>query len=228
MLGADGIKIDGVGSGTWPIMPAKYPDHASYLAAVDSFVRYVSHRVRSAGMLVIVNSTQETWTSGPWSQWVQLVDGVEYEPAISNPEYETASTWRGLWESYKAYPDKLYVQYVPNPVSHPAYFRFGLASYLLWSRPNSYLGLICINTGPPAEPLLDIDIGQPIAETEELVTNVYTRQYEQGRVYLNVNSATSAWVDVPPGLVVADTGEPATEGPRLLAPREPLILLRQA
>lgn len=226
LMGAEGIKIDGMGTGLFPTKPTKYATNAEYLAAADSFMRYVTTRLRRAGLLVVVNASIATWTSGPWNEWVQLADGLEYEPPIARPEYESEDQWRALLASYTKYPDKLYLNDTPSPTNNRTIFKFSVANYLLWARDNSYLSLHYSTTGPPYDPLLDIQMGRALSESSEIVAGVFARQYQSGRVYLNISRTASAWVDIPPGLIDADTRLPVAEGPKLLGPHEPLILLQ--
>jgi hypothetical protein len=226
--GVDGIKIDGPApTWYWEKQPQEYHDAASYLAAADSFMHYVVRKIKRAGLVVVVNGINSTWASGTWSDWVQLIDGLEYEPVLDRALYETGDQWRGVLESYIKYPDKLYLQYLHDPTTYPASFRFDLASYLLWARPNSFVAVKCTAAGVEYHPLLDIRMGQALSETRSVTDDVFTREYEHGRVYLNISATTSQWVQIPPGLTDADTGQAVPEGPRLLAPHEPLILLEE-
>ena len=125
MVGADGIKIDNINSRydwNFDVTLAKYPDRASYMAAMDSFVRYAVAEIHRAGLIVIGNGSGEDWDTPPWSEWIQLFDGRESERTTP----QDVDTWRSVQNSYRRFPDKLYVHYLRDPAVNEQFFRFQL------------------------------------------------------------------------------------------------------
>lgn len=226
-LGADGIKLDGLSARYWDanVTLAKYPDTASYVAAANSFARYVIPEIRRAGLLAVANGSSEDWDTAPWSDWLQLMDGREYERAA--PYYQTVNEWRTLLNGFRRSPDKIYIQYLTNPAIDEQFFRFEFASFLIWSTTRAYVGLH--GTGPelPYHPLLDAPLGQPVADGEQIGATAYHRSYQNGEVFLEVSADQTETVYIPDGLKDAVTGDPVPPGAYALAPHQALILLRR-
>jgi len=140
-------------------------------------------------------------------------------------KYEDEAFWRSLLASYNKFPDKMYMQCLPDPDTQPAIYRFAIASFLLWAQEKSFVSFYCGGGPLPYDPLLDIEMGDPMGNAQPIGEHVFGRVYEKGRVYLNISASVSEWIDIPPGLLYAETRLPVPDGPRLLGPREPLILL---
>jgi hypothetical protein len=226
MIGADGVMIDSVTTRydwNFDVTLAKYPDRASYIAAMDSYVRYAVPEIKRAGLLVIGNGSAEDWDSPPWSDWIQLFDGRQYEPMAT---YETEDRWRALQNSYKRFPDKLYVQFLPNPEFDEGFFKFSLASFLIWSGTNSYAGIYCSDVHVPYHPLFDVQMGKPVGEGEQVAPTAYHRRFENGDVFVEISGTDAQTVDIPEGLRNAETGAPVPSGPTALQPHQALILIK--
>ena len=167
------------------------------------------------------------WNEPPWSAWMQLLDGHQYElfcdGAVCYPE--TYDNWKDLLDSYRMFPDKIYMHTVSHPQDDDTVM-FDLASFLLACGPSSYLGFReTAGPYPRYHPFLDISVGDPLGEPEEVAYRTFHRSFEYGEVYLNADPNNDTTVQIPPD--VEDVyGEPVPEGPRELGPRQGLVLLR--
>jgi hypothetical protein len=229
-LGADGIVIDNFNSlydWNFKTHPTKYPDRSSYSAAMDSFAHYVIPEIKRAGLLVIGNGSGEASNTAPWSEWITLLDGREYESA-GNGKCETEAEWRDLQKSYATFPDKLYVHFLPHSTKDQFVRRFVFASFLVWQGPNSYLGVgSTLSDGTDAlhNPLVEVNLGKPTSGCEECGDSAFRRQYERGLVVVNASGSKSQTVQIPSAMKDV-SGESVAAGSRTLKPQEVLILTK--
>lgn len=230
-MGLDGVMIDNVHT-HWEWICStrsiRYPDNASYGAAVDAFVRAVVPRIKKAGLLVVGNGAHIRWDQGIWSEWMGLFDGRMYEPPASPaPRYETEEEWQGILASYRAMPDRPYIHFLVEPHYDLNMFRFSLASFMMFARRNSFAGL-CGRylVGPPYDPLLNVPFGQPIEECARVGQTAYKRAHQNGVVFLNISSTNSETVSVPATFRDAVTGVTVKPGLRTLGPHESLFLIK--
>lgn len=233
-LGADGISIDNLNSRydwNFHVIPVKYPDRASYAAAMDSFIRYVVPLIKQAGLQVIGNGSAETSNTGMWMEWNALTDGRAYEmdPLLGNgcPQ-EVDQRWLNLFEGFQIYGDKMNVFYVrqASEVGEQAQ-RYYVASYLLMATPTSYLGLYGHENEPiPDNALQNVRLGSPTETGHQVSGRIWARNYENGYVVINISASQAAEVEIPAGLADPD-GNPVAPGARTLAAHDSLVLFRQ-
>lgn len=234
-LGAEAISIDNLNSRyDWAygpgVIPAKYPDRDSYIAALDSFIRYAVEKIHAAGLLVIGNGGGESSNSGMWEQWNELFDGRQYEPvplfADGSPQ-DVDARWVDFLSGFQKFADKINIVYMPRkPISEQNY-RYAVAEYLMWAGPQTYMALYCDDYEPvPTDPLHDIRIGNPIELGHRVTGTVFEREYENGLVIVNSSRTQSAVVDVPAGLKTPD-GVAVEAGTRSLGAHDSLILLKR-
>ena len=220
-LGVDGVKLDNVNT-RWDwnhaAVPAKYPAQRHWYLAMGSFLQNVVPQLQRAGMSVIGNGSGDQWTSGPWTEWIKLLDGREYE---RGPSFEDEAKWRDILAGYQKHPNKIYVHYLIDPATYPEVFRFKLASFLLFAGPNSYLSMPWTETPPITDPLTEVDLGRPAGKCRQIAPTVYQRTYSKGEVVLNISASVPAIIT--PGVKTID-GKPLSPSRLLLAPRESLIL----
>jgi hypothetical protein len=232
-VGADGIYIDNANSRyDWNFdpIPTRYPDQASFAAAMDSFMRNVAPLLQQAGLQVVGNGSGETSASGMWAQWNQLLDGRSYEQnplrADGSPQ-ETDQRWKDILDGVQAFPDKIALMFIPSSkaVGEDLY-RYYVASYLAWAGPQTYLGVMDHGVAPsPSDPLRDIRIGSPVEQAHIVTGAVYVREHEGGVVYVNTSRTLSATIEIPAGLTDPEAN-PIPSGPRVLAAHNALILLK--
>lgn len=234
-LGAEAIMIDNMNSrydyAYGPgVIPEKYPDRASYIQALDSFVRYAVEQIHAAGLLVIGGDAAESSNSGIWEQWNEMFDGRQYEPAplfSDGSPQDVDARWVDFLSGFQKFADKINIVYMPRkPISEQNY-RYAVAEYLMWAGPQTYMALYCDDyESVPTDPLHDIRIGNPIEPGHRVAGTVFEREYENGLVIVNSSRTQSAVVDVPPGLKTV-SGAPVQAGSRTLAAHDSLILLKQ-
>jgi hypothetical protein len=228
---AEGISIDCVntrydwmcGAG---VIPAKYPDRASYAEAMDTFVRYATQRIHEAGLLVIANGGVEPSSSGMWAQWNAILDGRQYELNDGVPQ-QVDGRWLDIFSGLQTFSDKINVIYMPHKPISDQNFRYAVADFLMWAGPHTYMGLYCHSGQPvPDDPLQDIRIGNPIEVGHNVAGTVYHREYENGLVIVNISSTQPANVDIPLGFK-STQGIPVAPGSQVLGAHDGLILLKQ-
>ncbi len=187
-LGAEAISIDNMNSRyDWAygagVIPAKYPDRASYIQALDSFVRYAVQEIHAAGLLVIGNGGGESSNSGMWAQWNGLFDGRQYEPVPlfgDGTPQDVDARWLDFFNGFQTFSDKINVVYMPRKPMSEQNFRYFVAEYLMWAGPQTYMGLYCkANESVPSDPLQDIHIGNPIELGHCVAGTVYQREYRE-------------------------------------------------
>lgn len=190
---------------------------------MGQFVHRVCPAIQAAGLQVIGNGANEAWHRGTWSDWINYFDGREIE---DEPTFDDEGQWRDYLAGFTSMPDKIYVDYLPNPDLYPAIFRFKVASFLLWMGPNSYLACpFSTSSEPIYDPILGLRIGQPTGQCTQVGSKVYRRTFEHGEVFVNISASSSEDVTVGSGLVDATTGA-AVQGTVTLAPHQSLILSR--
>ena len=223
---ADGIMIDCANTfHNWSFKadPQKYPDAQSYAQAMDSFMCYVTQQIKAAGFLVLANGSGEPWNTGMWSSWIEMLDGRVSE----NNAYPNEALWTSMLESYEQYPDKTYVHLLPSTIKTNANLaRFMLASFLLWQGPHSYLGLwYCDDATLPYDLLMDLRLGDPTGQCEQVTDMTYHRTYQYGDVFVNASASLSTAIQVT--VAGKDTsGKSVAVGTRVLGPRQWLIVIR--
>lgn len=232
-LGAKGISIDNVNSRydwNFRVIPAKYPDRASYAKAMDSFVRYIVGPIHAAGLLVIGNGSGETSANGMWAQWNRLLDGRQYEQVPiceDGTPQDVDARWLDLFNGFKTFSDKISVFYLPTKSVSEQNFRYAIASLLIWAGSRSYMGIAAGESPPiPSDSLRDVRIGKPTEVGHCVAGTVYQRAYENGLVIVNISRTQPANVQVPPGFKNAQ-GAPEKSGSRVLGAHDSLILIKQ-
>jgi len=232
-VGAEGIYIDNANSRydwNFAAIPTRYPDRASFAAAMDSFMRNVAAILHQAGLQVIGNGSGETSTSGMWAEWNQLLDGRAYEQpplfADGSPQ-EVDRRWKDILDGVQAFPDKIALMFIRQPsVVGQDLYRYYVASYLAWAGPQTYLGIMQHGSAPtPSDPLRDIRIGSPVEQAHIITGAVYEREYENGMVYVNTSRTLAATIEVPAGLTDPEAN-PIPSGPRVLGAHNALVLLK--
>lgn len=207
----------------YSVIPTRYPTQDSYGQAMDGFVRYAAPRFHAAGLMLIGNCSGQTWESGRLAGWIQVLDGLTTEPTPCGYDQcpqEVDARWLKLYASFRSYPNKYYAQYLPNPSRiGEQNFRYAVASFLIWKGPHSYIGLY-----DETHPLLDARIGQPTADPSNIGT-IYTRDYQNAVVYVNMSRTQSGTVTLQRGLKDYQ-GNAMPTGVRTLGPHDSLVLLK--
>ena len=157
---------------------------------------------------------------------MQLLDGRQYElPCDGEVCYpEPYDNWKNLLDSCRMFPDKIYMHNVSHPNDDDTVM-YDLASFLLAAGPSSYIGFR-ETTGlyPRYHPFLDICVGAPQGEPQEVAYRTFHRSFEYAEVYLNADPNNDATVQIPPELQDV-FGVPVPSGPRELGPWQGLVLL---
>jgi Hypothetical glycosyl hydrolase family 15 len=219
--GIDGVFIDDVtgsliGSGT-PVS-TKYPDNASYRAAMLSFVRAVGPALKAKGWYVSVNAsildgaiestTGTAWDGSQYIWWVNQiapsVDGIAMEHWQQNWDSTdsvrtTGSTGSQAWDGWQRvavavqarHKDFLAVEQGPlDDTSKATYLR---ASFLLAWKPGGGFFLYTDDydgDGDPWNRVANPAIGRPV-EAAQRVGVGFRRTFSRGIVILNPSPATA-------------------------------------
>ena len=173
--GWDGIFIDNLEASLSKltadgIVPAKYPDDASYQAAIEGFLQYLRESYfepRRQPVLANIISIKD-WDT--WLHYLQYLDGAMIEAfAVDwNDDYRSSSDWESQMQAIEAALARgekmILVAQAHKP--DPNRQQFSFASYLLIANDNAYFRYADGTDGGYREVLLyenyNLDLGKPL------------------------------------------------------------------
>jgi|GEM_PF-2897895 len=221
--GDTGIFLDGIaphyaytGFGPTP----RFPNDTAWVAATDSFLRYVIARIHRAGLIAAINGGAETWNTSPMSDWASLVDAYMYEQPCDSQRcwLETPQHWESRFASYRMFPNKIYFDVTRD--TDPQRLMSEFATHLIASTQSSYFG------GQPIDSqIMNITTGSPTENPVLVAYRTYRRIFEHAIAFINYDDTKSSTVQIPSGCTDL-SGNPVPSGSRTLAPTEGLILIK--
>lgn len=211
-----GIFIDLIARDVEPLYgeyPTKYPDQASWQAAILSFIQTVGSALRAEGYYVVGNVSGYTNNDGGSSdgsldaQWFGQVgpyvdgmmsEGWQQNPSTNAPRLSGSSAWYQFWDGWQqlvSVAQNLGDDFVGLDYSafdgDTQMMRYGKGSFLLqWNGGNS----VYMFNNPDGSDPWDLNwtyaIGQPTAAQTEPQSGVWERTYTNGIVIVNPTSST--------------------------------------
>ena len=212
----EGVFIDDVMADlrSWTrgrVYPAKYPDQASWSAAMLSFVNAVGPALKARGYYVLVNadgyvsdnpgSNDGTTTAAWWQRLAPAVSGLLTEYWVQSPlDYgklrAVGSDWDQQWDGWeqlvsvaqRAGADFFGLTYGrPSDVRS---MRFGRGSFLLdWNGKGGAFAFDTHESDDPFNTAWTVDIGSPLRSKVKLADGVWRRRYTRAIVVVNATGA---------------------------------------
>jgi hypothetical protein len=194
--GFDGVFLDDVNASLgWVIAGGsaqcvKYPNDATWQAAVYSFLSHVAPQLHRAGLLVAANIGGSSIKSGLWQKWNGPLDGA-MEESFSNAGVGRESIENGWWQSQLRHDqwseahDKFAFDHAVTPTRSGA--RYGLATMLLVANGKS---LFMASTDYSKEVwwpeyATTESLGRPTGRYRVLLNGVFRRDFTNGVVLVN-------------------------------------------
>jgi hypothetical protein len=180
--------------------PVKYPDAASWQAAVTSFVQGVYPKLHAAGVKLVTNTVSGVTYPTVRKELLQWVDGTMEEgwmrPSVDRTAPLATAAWpKQLAEAQDAEAaGKLFLAELPADSSDIQAVRYGLASLLLVANGMSSYGV----SGNPSHtteqwfPEFDTArrLGAPSDSFRKLANGVHRRDFANGAVLANPTTST--------------------------------------
>jgi hypothetical protein len=237
--GWDGVFMDDANASMKyaydPSKVAKYPDDASYSAAMESALAYIGPAIQAHGKLAIANFAM--WVEAPqtYNHWLSYVSGALDEMFVkwgrgAGEGYRE----QGQWETqvaeaeYAASKGKAFLAFTQGAAGETQAARYGYASVLLGGNGSASYAFTPNYTSETWLPEYEYEIGNPTGGDIAEAGGVHRRQFEDGLVLVNpsdaartvsfggtysgsgLSAATGATMPAHSALVLTGTSSPET------------------
>lgn len=176
---------------------AKYPDDASYSAAMESALAYIGPRIAADGKLAIPNFA--TWAEYPetCNRWLQYVSGALDEMFVkwgkgSGEGYRGEGQWSTQVRDaeYATSHGKIFLAYTQGSVGETQAARYGYASLLLGSDGRGAYAFTPDYSTETWLPEYEFNLGDPLGQQQEDASGIRRRAFEHGLVLVNPTNTT--------------------------------------
>jgi hypothetical protein len=240
--GWDGVFLDDANASMKysyePSKVAKYPNDASYSAAMESALAYIGPKIQARGKLAIANFAQ--WVEAPqtYNHWLSYLSGGLDEMFVkwgrgAGEGYRP--TWQ--WEDqvaeaeYAASKGKIFIGFTQGATGETQAARYGYASVLLGGNDSASYAFTPNYTEETWLPEYEYEIGTATGAQTEDANGVHRRAFTNGLVLVNptesaqtvsfggtysgsgLENATGATIPANSSLVLTGTASAAPEAP---------------
>jgi hypothetical protein len=250
--GWDGVFIDDANASMKfaydPSEVAKYPNDASYSAAMESALAYIGPKVQARGKLAIANFAQWVEAPGTYDRWLGYLSGG-LDEMFAKWGRNAGEGYRAAWQwedqvaeaEYAAAAGKIFIGFTQGAVGETQAARYGYASVLLGGDDRASYAFTPNYTEETWLPEYEYEIGSPLGAESGDSDGVHRRRFEDGLVLVNptestqtvsfggtysgsgLEGATGATMPAHSALVLTGTAAPVTpEAPISPAPPTPL------
>jgi hypothetical protein len=197
----DGVMMDDTNtSPRFHVYPqsriAKYPDDASYQAAVRSMLAYAGPRIQAAGKLAIPNFGAWTQYPGVVSEWLQYVSGGEDEmfakwSATPGVGYRTPIDWKIQLEEVQGAEanGKRFLAITQADPADTRAVRFGWASALIDGNGSTSFLAAGDYDSESWSSEYEAPIGEPAGAAAQIGAGAWARVFSNGLVLVNPGTA---------------------------------------
>ncbi|HTT94697.1 MAG TPA: putative glycoside hydrolase [Solirubrobacterales bacterium] len=251
--GWDGVFIDDANASMKyaydPAKVAKYPNDASYAAAMEAALAYIGPKVQARGKLAIANFAQ--WVEAPqtYNRWLGYLSGGLDEMFVkwgrgAGEGYRPAYQWEAQVEEaeYAAAKGKVFIGFTQGAVGETQAARYGYASVLLGGDESASYAFTPNYTEETWLPEYEYEIGAATGAETADADGVHRRRFEAGLVLVNptaaaqsvsfggtysgsgLEDATGATMPAHSALIL--TGSAAAAAPEATAPAAPTAPIR--
>ncbi|MDQ2731521.1 MAG: putative glycoside hydrolase, partial [Armatimonadota bacterium] len=236
----DGVWIDALPEDLYPyyLQPgqvlSRYPDNASWHAALASFLQTVYTTLHRAGFGVYANNGSD-WKVSPWKDlFSPSLDGTYEEGAFFWNSPVGTYVGKNVWDmeiacpSYSPTKNRMaatMIDLTADPLHTPK-LRFALASYLLGETTASSFGVAPGNsTTWQWSSDMEVSIGLPTAPATSVAPGLYSRPFAKGLVAANGDNVSHSLTLAAPYQDL--DGRPLGPGPVSVGPTTGLILFNR-
>jgi hypothetical protein len=210
--GFNGIFLDDLHWRQWTGYPSKYPDQASWDAAMESFLAYVGPALKAAGLTVIINVGPSPSADGfkPLiQQWLSYVDGLMDEGVGRANVSHTGPLDTGVWITNRMavietcqQMGKIFYGSIPADDTDTQAIAYGIAELLLSDDSSNELATVSVAGSAEADgshfghevwtSVNDqaVALGPALEPVQGSITAGYYRHFQNGEVRLNPTSGT--------------------------------------
>jgi hypothetical protein len=194
--GWDGVFLDDANASMKyayePSQVAKYPNDASYAAAMESALAYIGPKIQARGKLAIANFAQ--WVEAPqiYNRWLGYLSGGLDEMFAkwgrgAGEGYRPSYQWESQVEEaeYAASKGKIFIGFTQGAVGETQAARYGYASVLLGGDDSASYAFTPNYTEETWLPEYEYEIGNATGAETADANGVHRRVFEDGLVLVN-------------------------------------------
>lgn len=199
--GWDGVFLDDVNPTIKysynPSSVAKYPNDATYSAAMESALAYIGPRVQAQGKLAIANFSCWAEYHNQLNGWLKYISGALDEMFVkwghnAGEGYRPESQWKEQIEEagYAAAHGKIFLGFTQGAEGETQAARYGYASLLLTGDSRASYSFVPNYTSEAWIPEFEYQIGEPTGAYRKDTSGVYMREFTNGLVVVNPGTST--------------------------------------
>jgi hypothetical protein len=180
-----------------PSSVAKYPNDATYSAAMESALAYIGPRVQAHGKLAIANFSCWAEYHDQLNGWLNYLSGALDEMFVkwgsnSGEGYRPESQWKEQVEeaSYAAAHGKIFLGFTQGAEGEVQAARYGYASLLLGADSAASYSFIPNYSSEAWMPEFEYQIGEPTGAYRKDTSGLYMREFTNGLVVVNPSTST--------------------------------------
>src|SRR6185312_9288536 len=175
-----------------PSKVAKYPNDASYAAAMESALAYIGPRIQARGKLAIANFAQ--WVEAPqtYNRWLDYLSGGLDEMFVkwgrgAGEGYRPSYQWEDqvAEAEFAASKGKIFIGFTQGAVGETQAARYGYASVLLGGDGSASYAFTPNYTEETWLPEYEYEIGNATGAESADADGVHRRRFANGLVLVN-------------------------------------------
>src|SRR5882757_675810 len=194
--GWDGVFIDDANASIKyaydPAEVAKYPNDASYSAAMESALAYIGPKIQARGKLAIGNFAMWVEAQPTYNRWLGYLSGGLDEMFVkwgrgAGEGYRPSYQWQSQVEEaeYAASQDKIFIAFTQGATGETQAARYGYASVLLGGDDSASYAFTPNYTEETWLPEYEYEIGNATGAETGDASGVHRRVFEAGLVLVN-------------------------------------------